>query len=48
MLRKSSQQIVHRWWFGIEGEVHIVTSYDDVEPNLVQETLVQLRMNGKK
>ena len=33
ILRKSSQQIIPWWWFEIEGEVHIVTQYDDAEPN---------------
>ena len=39
MLRKSSWQIILQQWFEIEGEVHIVTPYDDVEPKSVQKTL---------
>ena len=39
ILRKHSLQIIHWQWFKIEGEVHIVTQYDDVEPKSVQEAL---------
>ena len=42
ILRKSSRQIIPRWQFEIEREVHIVTQYDDVEPKLVQEALTCL------
>ena len=31
--------IIPRWRFEIEGEVYIVTKYDDAKPKLVQETL---------
>ena len=37
MLRKSSRQIIPRWWFEIGGGVHIVTQYVDAESKLVQE-----------
>ena len=39
ILRKSYIQIIPWWWFKIEGEVHIVTQYDDAEPKSVQEAL---------
>ena len=42
ILRKSSQQIIPWRWFEIEGEVHIVTQYDDAEPNSVQVALTCL------
>ena len=45
MLRKSSWQIILQRWFEIEGEVHIVTQYDDVEPKSVQEALTCLIKN---
>ena len=35
MLRKSSQQIIPWQRFEIEGEVYIVTQYDDIELNSV-------------
>ena len=37
MLRKSCRQIIPRQWFEIEGGVHIVTQYVDVEHKLVQK-----------
>ena len=39
ILRKSYIQIIPWRRFKIEGEVHIVTQYDDVEPKSVQEAL---------
>ena len=39
ILRKHSLQIIHWQWFKIEGEVHNVTQYDDVESKSVQEAL---------
>ncbi|RVW73908.1 hypothetical protein CK203_056342 [Vitis vinifera] len=42
MLRKSSQQIIPQQPFEINGEVHIVIQYDDVEPKSVQEGLTCL------
>ena len=39
ILRKSYIQIIPWQRFKIEGEVHIVTQYDDVEPKSVQEAL---------
>ena len=40
ILRKKFQHIIHRWWFEIEGEIHIVSQYDDVEPKSVHEALI--------
>ena len=39
MLRKSCCQIIPLRRFEIEGEAHIATQYDDVEPKSVQEAL---------